>query len=66
MDDLLLRRVRPGLGGELADVRVNDGLVTAITSPGSDGFAARVVDGHGGTLVTLSDPTQNHLAPPQG
>ncbi|HKN52507.1 MAG TPA: amidohydrolase family protein [Amycolatopsis sp.] len=51
MDDLLLRRVRPGLGGELADVRVNDGLVTAITSPGSDGFAARVVDGHGGTLL---------------
>src|SRR4051795_12173713 len=51
MDDLLLRRVRPGLGGELADVRVNDGRVTAITEPGSAGFAARVVDGHGGTLL---------------
>ena len=51
MDDLLLRRVRPGLGGEPADVRVNDGRVTAITEPGSAGFAARVVDGHGGTLL---------------
>lgn len=51
MDDLLLRRVRPGLGGALADVRVNDGRVTSITEPGSDGFAARVVDGHGGTLL---------------
>jgi len=51
MDDLLLRRVRPGLGGDLADVRVNDGRVTSITGPGSDGFAARVVDGHGGTLL---------------
>jgi len=51
MDDLLLRRVRPGLGGELADVRVNDGRVTSITEPGSEGFAARVVDGHGGTLL---------------
>jgi predicted amidohydrolase YtcJ len=51
MDDLLLRRVRPGLGGELADVRVNDGRVTSITEPGSDGFAARIVDGHGGTLL---------------
>ncbi|SFW73449.1 amidohydrolase [Amycolatopsis australiensis] len=51
MDDLLLRRVRPGLGGKLSDVRVNDGRVTAITEPGSPGFAARVVDGHGGTLL---------------
>jgi predicted amidohydrolase YtcJ len=51
MDDLLLRRVRVGLGGELGDVRVNDGRVTAITGPGSAGFAARVVDGHGGTLL---------------
>lgn len=51
MDDLLLRRVRAGLGGQLADVRVNDGRVTAITEPGSPGFAARVVDGHGGTLL---------------
>jgi predicted amidohydrolase YtcJ len=51
MDDLLLRRVRPGLGGELADVRVTDGRVTAITPPGSTGFAARVVDGHGGTVL---------------
>ncbi|WP_410671901.1 amidohydrolase family protein [Amycolatopsis sp. cmx-4-68] len=51
MDDLLLRRVRPGLGGELTDVRVNDGRVTSITEPGSGGFAARVVDGHGGTLL---------------
>ncbi|MFF1612609.1 amidohydrolase [Amycolatopsis sp. NPDC058278] len=51
MDDLLLRRVRPGLGGDLADVRVNDGRVTSITEPGSEGFAARLVDGHGGTLL---------------
>ena len=51
MDDLLLRRVRPGLGGDLADVRVNDGRVTSITEPGSTGFAARVVDGHGGTVL---------------
>ncbi|MCR6483414.1 amidohydrolase family protein [Amycolatopsis sp. OK19-0408] len=51
MDDLLLRRVRVGLGGQLSDVRVNDGRVTAITEPGSPGFAARLVDGHGGTLL---------------
>lgn len=51
MDDLLLRRVRPGLGGELADVRVTDGRVASITAPGSAGFAARIVDGHGGTLL---------------
>lgn len=51
MDDLLLRRVRPGLGGELADVRVTDGRVASITEPGSAGFAARIVDGHGGTLL---------------
>ena len=51
MDDLLLRRVRPGLGGELADVRCTDGRITAITEPGSTEFAARVVDGHGGTLL---------------
>ncbi len=51
MDDLLLRRVRTGLGGELADVRCRDGRITEITEPGSDRFAARIVDGHGGTLL---------------
>ncbi|MEU4670799.1 amidohydrolase family protein [Amycolatopsis sp. NPDC023774] len=52
MDDLLLRRVRVGLGGGLADVRVNDGRVAAIEEPGTgSGFAARVLDGHGGTLL---------------
>ncbi|MGW4484855.1 amidohydrolase [Amycolatopsis sp. NPDC004368] len=52
MDDLLLRRVRVGLGGGLADVRVNDGRVAAIEEPGAgSGFAARVLDGHGGTLL---------------
>jgi predicted amidohydrolase YtcJ len=51
MDDLLLRRVRTGLGGELADVRCTGGRITAITEPGSDAFAARIVDGHGGTLL---------------
>ncbi|WP_328611878.1 amidohydrolase family protein [Amycolatopsis sp. NBC_00345] len=52
MDDLLLRRVRVGLDGQLADVRANDGLVSAIEEPGSgSGFAARVLDGHGGTLL---------------
>ncbi|MEV6648129.1 amidohydrolase family protein [Amycolatopsis sp. NPDC051371] len=61
MDDLLLRRVRPGLGGELADVRVNDGRVTAITEPGSTGFAARVVDGHGGTLLPGLVDAHAHL-----
>ncbi|WIY02151.1 amidohydrolase family protein [Amycolatopsis mongoliensis] len=61
MDDLLLRRVRPGLGGELADVRVNDGRVTAITEPGSAGFAARVVDGHGGTLLPGLVDAHAHL-----
>jgi predicted amidohydrolase YtcJ len=61
MDDLLLRRVRPGLGGELADVRVDDGRVTAITEPGSTGFAARVVDGHGGTLLPGLVDAHAHL-----
>ncbi|QRP48273.1 amidohydrolase [Amycolatopsis sp. FDAARGOS 1241] len=52
MDDLLLRRVRVGLDGALADVRVNDGRVAAIEEPGAgSGFAARVLDGHGGTLL---------------
>ncbi|WP_326837783.1 amidohydrolase family protein [Amycolatopsis rhabdoformis] len=52
MDDLLLRRVRVGLAGGLADVRVNDGRVAAIEEPGSgSGFAARVLDGHGGTVL---------------
>ncbi|HWD03581.1 MAG TPA: amidohydrolase family protein [Amycolatopsis sp.] len=52
MDDLLLRRVRVGLEGPLADVRVNDGRVSAIEEPGAgSGFAARVLDGHGGTLL---------------
>ncbi|MFC4085503.1 amidohydrolase [Amycolatopsis samaneae] len=50
MDDLLLRRVRPGLGGEPADVLISDGRIAAITGPG-EGTAKRVVDGHGGTLL---------------
>ncbi|MFD9964369.1 amidohydrolase [Amycolatopsis sp. NPDC058986] len=50
MDDLLLRRVRPGLGGEPADVLISDGRIAAITGPG-EGSATRVIDGHGGTLL---------------
>ncbi|GAA3559726.1 amidohydrolase family protein [Amycolatopsis ultiminotia] len=62
MDDLLLRRVRVGLRGQLADVRVSDGLVAAIEEPGTgSGFAARVLDGHGGTLLPGLVDAHAHL-----
>ncbi|WP_020661047.1 amidohydrolase [Amycolatopsis benzoatilytica] len=62
MDDLLLRRVRIGLRGRLADVRVRDGVVTAVEAPGAgDGFAARVLDGHGGTLLPGLVDAHAHL-----
>lgn len=51
MDDLLLRRVRVGLRGPLSDVLVKDGLISEIVEAESGRFAARVVDGHGGTLL---------------
>lgn len=49
--DLLLRRVRLGLGGELADVRVADGTVVAIQEVGAATDGAEVVPGDGGTLL---------------
>ncbi|WP_370935560.1 amidohydrolase [Amycolatopsis sp. cg13] len=62
MDDLLLRRVRVGLQGPLADVRVRDGVVSAVEEPGAGaGFAARVLDGHGGTLLPGLVDAHAHL-----
>lgn len=62
MDDLLLRRVRVGLRGPLAEVRVRDRVITAIEEPGAgSGFAARMVDGHGGTLLPGLVDAHAHL-----
>ncbi|MBB4689712.1 amidohydrolase [Amycolatopsis jiangsuensis] len=62
MDDLLLRRVRVGVRGPLADVRVHDGVVTAVEEPGAgSGFAARVLDGHGGTVLPGLVDAHAHL-----
>lgn len=51
MDELLLSRVRLGSRGPLADVRVADGRVAAITEDAQAPAGARVVDGEGGTLL---------------
>ncbi|WP_033290617.1 amidohydrolase [Amycolatopsis jejuensis] len=61
MDDLLLRRVRVGLRGPVADVRVRDGFVSAVEKP-STAFAARILDGHGGTLLPGLVDAHAHLA----
>jgi predicted amidohydrolase YtcJ len=51
MDELLLSRVRLGVRGPVADVRIAGGLVTAITAGRQAAGAARVLDGDGGTLL---------------
>jgi hypothetical protein len=51
MDELLLSRVRLGSRGSVADVRIGDGRVTAITADSQAPAGARVIDGDGGTLL---------------
>ncbi|GAA4729147.1 amidohydrolase [Phytohabitans rumicis] len=48
--DVLLRRVRAGLGGPLVDVRLAGGVVAAIGT-GEPAGGARVIDARGGTLL---------------
>ncbi|MCU1681240.1 MAG: amidohydrolase [Amycolatopsis sp.] len=51
MDEVLLSRVRLGSRGSVADVRIGDGRVTAITADRQAPAGARVIDGDGGTLL---------------